>query len=78
MQNLRDFKDEHVIKVVTGMRRCGKSTLFEMFADELRGQIQKNRIQFYNTASAPNISKDESLAHFMYKGSIPQEAECDE
>jgi predicted AAA+ superfamily ATPase len=37
MRNLRDFADDHIIKVVTGMRRCGKSTLFEMFAEELRG-----------------------------------------
>ena len=35
MQQLRDFKDKQVIKVVTGIRRCGKSTLMEMFRDEL-------------------------------------------
>ncbi|MDR1028889.1 MAG: ATP-binding protein [Clostridiales Family XIII bacterium] len=42
------MKDEHVIKVVTGMRRCGKSTLFEMFADELRLNVPKEQIQFFN------------------------------
>ena len=27
LQKLKEWKDEKVIKVVTGMRRCGKSTL---------------------------------------------------
>ncbi len=33
---LRQFRDKDVIKVTTGVRRCGKSTLQTMFADELR------------------------------------------
>ena len=28
---LKDFKDKELIKVVTGIRRCGKSTLFDLF-----------------------------------------------
>ncbi|TKS56997.1 ATP-binding protein [Mesohalobacter halotolerans] len=35
LQFLTDWKDEHVIKVVSGVRRCGKSTLFEMFKNHL-------------------------------------------
>ena len=30
------FRDKRVIKVVTGIRRCGKSTLFELYQDYLR------------------------------------------
>jgi predicted AAA+ superfamily ATPase len=48
MQILRDFKDEHIIKVISGVRRCGKSTLLEMFADELRKTVSEEEIQFYN------------------------------
>ncbi len=49
MQQLRDLKDQNIIKVVTGVRRCGKSTLLQMFADELiRSGIQENQVQFYN------------------------------
>ena len=29
------WKDQQIIKVVTGVRRCGKSTLFEIFQDYL-------------------------------------------
>ena len=30
------WKDQHIIKVVTGVRRCGKSTLFEIYQGFLR------------------------------------------
>lgn len=35
MRQLHAFKDNKLIKVVTGLRRCGKSTLLQMFAEEL-------------------------------------------
>ena len=31
LDNLIRFKDKQLIKVVTGVRRCGKSTLFELY-----------------------------------------------
>ena len=49
MQQLHSLKDQNIIKVISGVRRCGKSTLLMMFADELiRDGIQGNQIQFYN------------------------------
>ena len=48
MQQLRDWRNQHVIKVVTGMRRSGKSTLLEMLADEIRLDVDDNQMQFYN------------------------------
>jgi predicted AAA+ superfamily ATPase len=49
MQMLRNLKDQHIIKVITGVRRCGKSTLLEMFADELRqNSVEQAQIQFLN------------------------------
>ena len=35
MERLRAFKDNKIIKVITGLRRCGKSTLLQMFKQEL-------------------------------------------
>ena len=49
MQQLRSLKDQNVIRVISGVRRCGKSTLLMMFAEELiqRG-VDRKQIQFYN------------------------------
>lgn len=33
---LKRFKDKDLIKVITGIRRCGKSTLFDLFIDYLK------------------------------------------
>jgi predicted AAA+ superfamily ATPase len=49
MQTLRKLKDHNIIKVITGVRRCGKSTLLQMFADELLQKgVTQEQIQFYN------------------------------
>ena len=36
LNNLIALKDKQVIKVITGVRRCGKSTLFELYIDHLK------------------------------------------
>ncbi len=36
LQKLIDLRDTDLIKVVTGIRRCGKSTLFKLYQDYLR------------------------------------------
>jgi uncharacterized protein len=49
MQMLRNLKDQNIIKVISGVRRCGKSTLLQMFADELLQKgIVRSQIQFLN------------------------------
>ena len=35
LNKLIALKDKHIIKIVTGIRRCGKSTLFELYQDYL-------------------------------------------
>jgi predicted AAA+ superfamily ATPase len=49
IQQLEQLKNEHIIKVVTGLRRSGKSTLFEIFVQQIiASEIPVNRVQKYN------------------------------
>ena len=49
MRQLQAFKDNKIIKVVTGLRRSGKSTLLQMYRDELVANgVSPSQIQFVN------------------------------
>ena len=50
---LRNFKDKQIIKVITGIRRCGKSTLLELFQDYLKENgVEENQIISINFEEA--------------------------
>jgi len=52
LQTLLDYKDKKVVKVITGIRRCGKSTMMAIFANELRKMgVPKARIVEVNFES---------------------------
>lgn len=45
MAQLISFREKQIIKVVTGIRRCGKSTLFDLYCDYLiRDGVEKDQI----------------------------------
>lgn len=49
IEKLLAYKDKDLIKVVSGLRRSGKSTLLELYREQLQKQgIGKRQIQFYN------------------------------
>ena len=53
LEQLKRFKDKDLIKVVTGIRRCGKSTLFELFINYLKKTgIKDNQIIKINLEDA--------------------------
>lgn len=46
---LKKWKDEQVIKVITGLRRCGKSTMLALYQDYLRTQgVTDDQIIYVN------------------------------
>ena len=52
---LKKWKDEQVIKVITGIRRCGKSTLLEMFREYLKTQnVADKQIVYINFEELEN------------------------
>lgn len=56
LNKLRQLKGKHIIKLITGVRRSGKSTLLELFRNELTANgIEKNQIQSINFEEAKNI-----------------------
>mgnify|MGYP002582339823 FL=1 len=45
LNQLLDWKDKNIIKVLTGIRRCGKSTILNQFQSDLMNHgVAKNQI----------------------------------
>ncbi len=52
LKQLINWKDKELIKVITGVRRCGKSSLLILFKEHLESvKVQKNRIIHMNFES---------------------------
>ena len=55
LNDLINFKDTNLIKVITGIRRCGKSTLFELFRNWLLAHgVGEEQIVFINLEDGDN------------------------
>jgi len=66
LSKLRELKDIQIIKVVAGVRRCGKSTLLELYRDELlQLGVAAENIQFYNLEE-PEKSSFEHWRDFYF------------
>ena len=59
IEELKKWKDKNLIKVVTGIRRCGKSTLFRLYIEYLKGlKIDDEHIILINLESLDYDFKD--------------------
>ena len=71
LNELIKWKDKDVIKVVTGIRRCGKSTLFELFIDYLKKNgIKDTQIIKINLEDAEYDFKDYKDLYSYVNGKI--------
>lgn len=71
LQTLINFKDQDLIKVVTGIRRCGKSTLFDIYINYLKEQgIKDNQIIHINLEDADYDFKDYKELYNYIKSKI--------
>ena len=59
LEELKKWKDKDLIKVITGIRRCGKSTLFELYIDYLKKSgVEEDHIISLNLESPEYNFKD--------------------
>lgn len=68
------FRDKQLIKIITGIRRCGKSTLMEMFQDYLRQDgIDENQIIAINFEDFDYFKlRDPQELHSYIKNATPK------
>lgn len=69
IDNLFSYKDKDLIKVVSGLRRSGKSTLLELYSEQLlKKGIEQKQIQFYNFELPENyVNKSWDTIYFEIK-----------
>ncbi len=75
LNELIRWKDKDLIKVVTGIRRCGKSTLFDLFIDYLKTSgVKSNQIIYINLEDADYDFKNyKELYHFINEKIISED-----
>lgn len=76
MERLKAFKDQKIIKVVTGLRRSGKSTLLEMFKEELmKDGVRTEQIQYINfeLMKYDSVREYHQLYELVVKKALPDE-----
>jgi predicted AAA+ superfamily ATPase len=72
LDKLLSYKDKDLIKVVTGLRRSGKSTLLELFRNRLlENGVMPEQTQFYNFELPENyLNKSWETLYFEIKSKL--------
>lgn len=67
VQWLNSYRDKQVIKVVTGLRRVGKSKIFELYIDELKKNgVSGEQVILINFEEMENAQLREKTALYQY------------
>lgn len=67
LNRLIEFKDKDIVKIVTGIRRCGKSTLLDLYEDHLRSSgVKPENILHMNMESLQHRDLLGYLAFYDY------------
>ena len=72
LNKLIAFKDKQLIKVITGIRRCGKSTIMEIYQDYLQKEmnVTKKQIIAINLEDYEQKCELKQLLHQLRKASL--------
>jgi len=72
INKLLSYKDKDLIKVISGLRRSGKSTLFDLYREQLyKLGIGKRQVQFYNFELPENyLNKNWNDIYFEIKNKL--------
>lgn len=75
LEKVLRFRDSDLIKVVTGIRRCGKSTLLEMIAAYFiaEGASKEQIIKLNLESKKEGIPKDEDSLYNYFKHRLPKD-----
>jgi len=78
MERLKAFKDNKLIKVITGLRRCGKSTLLQLFKQELleSGVDASHIIDINFELMAFDETREYRQFYTLVRGMIPLTGKC--
>lgn len=70
IDKLKSFRDKDFIKVLTGVRRCGKSVILKQYMDYLKDDgVKENHIIYINLESYENqfIKGEQEFSDLIYK-----------
>ena len=78
MEKLKSFKDNRVIKVITGLRRCGKSTLLQLFKQELleNGIVENHIVDINFELMRYDNIRDYKQFYDLVREKIPTNGKC--
>ncbi len=71
IQSIREFYDSDLIKIITGIRRCGKSVILEQIMQEIRKKTDNLIfINFEDKRASSNIINGLALIDYVEKLSM--------